>query len=387
MSQQYHTTETLSLPSISPGNTRNLTVHRWGSPGDGSKVYIHAALHADEWPGVMTAHHLTRLFDEAAAENRITGEIVLLPYANPIGMSQSMNGQLLGRYRFADGGGNFNRDWPDLSPAVLDRVHGKMGDDTATNIATMRDALRGAVADLPEATEDEAHRKALLSLSVDADYVLDLHCDWVATLHLFAHLEHKDLIMELACDMDVPVVMLEEGISGGPFDECNAVSWIKVRDEMSLTAEALPAACFTTTIELRGHCDVSDALGAADAANIGRFLMRRGVIAGDPGALPAAPCEATPLDGCDLFAAPCAGLIAWHRSLGEHVEIGDHLADVIDLTEPDPARARTAVLARQKGILFSQHIDHLTRPGEVIGKVAGKDSLAHRQGAQLLSNR
>jgi len=190
-----HTTETIPLPATSPGAERFLTVHRWGKPGggNGTKAYIQAALHADEWPGVMAAHHLTRLLDEAARDGRIAGEIVLLPYANPVGMSQSLNGHLMGRFRFADGGGNFNRGWPDLTDRVVEQVTGRLGDDTAQNIALMRDALRQSVSELPDETEKEAHQKALLSLSVDADYVLDLHCDSIALMHLFANAEHEDI--------------------------------------------------------------------------------------------------------------------------------------------------------------------------------------------------
>ena len=382
-----HTTETIALPITSPGTERRIVVHRWGKPGSGPKVYIHAALHADEWPGVMAAHHLIGQLDAAAAEDRITGEIVLLPYANPIGMSQSLNGHLMGRFRFADGGGNFNRDWPDLSDAVTEIVRGKLGDEADANKSVMRDALRKAVADLPEATEDAAHRKALLALSIDADYVLDLHCDSIATLHLFANVEHTDTIMEMACDMQSPVVMIDDSVNGECFDECNALPWIKVRRALGLTPDVFPAACFATTVEFRGHQDISDELGSADAANLMRFLMRRGVVTGDPGPLPDPACEATPLDGCDMFKAPSAGLVAWKYPVGSTVETGDHIADIIDITAADPAQARTPVMAEQTGILFSQHTDHLARPGQIIGKIAGKDSLAHRQGAQLLTNR
>jgi len=383
----HHITDTIPLPVTSPGTERFLTVHRWGEPGSGEKVYIQAALHADEWPGVMAAHHLIPLLDDAAAQDRIAGEIVMLPYANPIGMAQWANDHLLGRYRLADGGGNFNRDWPDLSDTVLDLVRNRLGDDPDINKSIMRDALRQAVSDLPDATEKEAHRKALLSLSIDADYVLDLHCDWRATLHLFAHTEHHDIVMDLARDMSVPVVMLEDGVSGGPFDECNTVTWIKVRRALDLSPDALPAACFGTTVEHRGHCDVSDTLGGQDAANLLNFLIRRGVVSGTPPTLPDALCEATPLEGCDMIYAPVAGLIAWHKELGEHVSLDDHIADIIDLAQADITKARTPVMARQTGILFSQHIDHLVRPGETIGKIAGKEPLEHRQGVPLLSNR
>ena len=382
-----HSTETLALPVTSPGTERFLTVHRWGTAGAGKKAYVQAALHADEWPGVMAAHHLISALDTAAAEGRIAGEVVMLPYANPIGMSQTLNGHLMGRFRFGDGGGNFNRGWPDLTAAVLDRIKAKLGDSAEANIPLVRDALRACVAELPDATEMEAHQKALLSLSIDADYVLDLHCDSIAMLHLFANAEHEDLIMQMACDMQSPVVMLDDGLAGECFDECNALPWIKVRRALGMTPEALPAACFSTTVEFRGHCDVLDKQGARDAADLLTFLMRQGVVSGDPGPLPDAACAATPLDGCDMFTAPVGGLIAWQVPIGSQVKTGDHIADIIDLTATEPATARTAIMAQQTGLLFSQHTDHLARPGQIIGKIAGKDSLAHRQGGSLLSNK
>ncbi len=388
---RYHATETIPLPVTSPGTERFLTVHRWGTPGtegnNGKKAYIQAALHADEWPGVIAAHHLIALLDDAAAQGRMAGEVVMLPYANPIGMSQSLNGHLMGRFRFADGGGNFNRGWPDLSDKAAEIVDGTLGDDTAANIDILRDALREVVLDLPEETEKEAHQKALLTLSIDADYVLDLHCDSIATLHLFANAEHEEEIMVMACDMQSPVVMLDQGNAGECFDECNALPWIRVRQKLGLTADALPAACFSTTVEFRGHQDVSDTQAAEDARNLMKFLMRMGVVQGDPGPLPEPACEATPIDGCDMFTAPAGGIVAWQEPVGAHVRVGDHVADIVDITETDPAKARTPIHAMQTGILFSHHTDHLARPGQIIGKIAGKESLAHRQGKPPLTNK
>jgi uncharacterized protein len=380
----HHTTETIVLPNTSPGASHQLIVHRWGERGTSKKVYIQAALHADELPGVMAALHLIPLFDAAASEDRIKGEIIMLPYANPVGLAQSFNNSLLGRFAFADGGGNFNRGWPDLGEAVLDLVRDKLSDDASSNKVIMRKALLQAVDALPDVKEKDTHQKALLSLSIDADYVFDLHCAGPSLLHLFAHAEHKDLVMQLACDMSAPVVLLENSINAGLFAECNGGPWIKVRRELNLSPEAFPPACFFPTIEHRGQSDVSDKLGFQDASNIMNFLIRRGIISGDPPALPDALCEAVSVDCCDMVYSPCAGLIAWHKNVGVQVNIGDHLADVIDIGASDPAHARTPIYARQTGLLFAQESDHLVRPGGYIGQIAGKQPLAHRQGESFL---
>ncbi|MBL6931211.1 MAG: succinylglutamate desuccinylase/aspartoacylase family protein, partial [Rhodospirillales bacterium] len=168
--------ETLKLVTPSPGTSRELKAHRYGTPGAGPKAYFQAALHSDEYPGLLVANHLIALLDAADAEGAIEGEIIVVPVANPIGLGQQLNGQHVGRYEFS-GGGNFNRSWPDLSDAVYEAVRGKLGPDEKANIALIREALATEVAAMNVVTEFDGLRKALLGLSITADMVFDLHCD------------------------------------------------------------------------------------------------------------------------------------------------------------------------------------------------------------------
>ncbi len=378
-------TVSIPLPTVAPGTRRTLTVHRWGTPGARPKVYLHAALHADEWPGLLTLDHLGRELDRLDAEGRIAGEIVALPYANPIGLDQSVNERVLGRFSLSDGLGNFNRAWPDLAPDIADAIRDKTGDDAATNVALMRDALRDAVAALPDDTEQQAHRKALLGLSVDADMVLDLHCDWRATLHLYANRDHLETVVELGRDMAVPVVLVEDDVDELPFDDANAAPWRRVRERLELDREQLPSACFAVTVELRGQGDVRDDLAAADAANLLRFLIRRGAVQGDAGPLPPEINPPFPLDRTEPLQAPAAGLVVWHFDVGDRIAAGDTVAELVDLAAPDTPRL--PVVARQSGILFSAHVDALQRPGARIGKIAGHDPFERPAGSSALSNR
>jgi predicted deacylase len=91
-------TEEIALASPSPGTRRSLKVHRYGTPGARPKAYFHAALHADEWPGLLTLNHLIGLLDAADAEGRIAGEIVLLPpLARPDGCRDGKAGRQAGQ--------------------------------------------------------------------------------------------------------------------------------------------------------------------------------------------------------------------------------------------------------------------------------------------------
>ena len=78
-----------------------------GKPG----AYLQAALHAEEQPGVAAIHELARLLDKAEAERRILRDITLVPYANPIGLHQALDGRVMGRFHLGSGV-NFNRAFP-----------------------------------------------------------------------------------------------------------------------------------------------------------------------------------------------------------------------------------------------------------------------------------
>ena len=177
-------TSRIDLPPAAPGTRRQLVVHRFGRSGARPKVYLQAALHADELPGVLVLHHLTGLLLAVEKAGRIIGEIVVVPVANPIGLAQSIMQSHLGRYDLGQLT-NFNRGWPDLVSAVAAMVDGRLDGDPSANVALVRAALVAAADAMPEVGENAFLRRTLVGLAIDADIVLDLHCDLEAAMHVY----------------------------------------------------------------------------------------------------------------------------------------------------------------------------------------------------------
>jgi hypothetical protein len=373
----------IELPSPAPGTQRTLRVHRYGTPGARPKAYVQAALHADEIPGLLVAQHLLRGLEQAQTEGRILGEIAVVPVANPIGLSQHVNGRLLGRFDF-EATGNFNRGFPDLAALALERLRGRLGADPATNVARIRQALGAALAEQPATREADALKRALLDLAIDADYVFDLHCDGEALLHLYASRWQRDEALALSAELGAAAILLEEEPGGNPFDEACAGPWWKLRE--SLAEEGpVPLACFATTVELRGQVDVNDDYAAADAAALLRFLQRRGVIGGEPGPMPEPRCEPTPLDGVDVLTAPAAGVLVYRKQLGDRVAAGEVVAELIDPLG-EPIAARTPIQSATEGVLFARMTERLARPGQNYCKIAGREPLSYRLAGKLLED-
>jgi uncharacterized protein len=359
-------TLTHPLSPASPGQALSLTSLHFGTPGRAPKAAIQAALHADEVPAMLVAHHLRQLLAAEEAAGRITGEVVLVPYANPIGLAQNFLGQHVGRFDLRDGG-NFNRHVPDLGAATVAALQGRLGDDGAANVSLVRAALRDAAGALTAGDPAAALKSQLLKLAVDADIVLDLHCDGEAVMHLYALTPQADIAAELGALLGAQAVLLATESGDSPFDEACSRPWLQV--QQAFPAVPVPLACFATTVELRGEADTQHETARQDAQAIVAFLRRRGVIAGVAGGLPAPLCTPTPLAGSEPVSAPVAGVIVFHQPLGARVKAGDAIADIVC-----PASAQVHTLhARSAGILYARCSTRWAHAGKRIAKIAGTE--------------
>lgn len=374
------TIERIPLLPHGPGAPRSLVVHRYGQSGARPKAYLQGSLHADEIPAMLVLHHLTRLLDDADRAGRVRGEIVVVPMANPIGATQVVNLAHVGRYELA-GGGNFNRNWPDLFDGLPDQVRHRLGADPATNVATIRDALVASLARRTAGNELTSLRLALARLAVDADIVLDCHCDSESLLHLYLIPAHWPAAADLSAEVASRATLLSEASGGNSFDETFSTPWTRMAD--LFPDKSIPAACLAATVEYRGQGDVGDEWAEPDAQALLRFLQRRGLVAGDPGPLPAPLCDGTRFDACDVVHAPAAGIVSYKHDIGAQLTAGTVIAEIVDPTAEDPLKARTPVATVTDGLLLSRRADKWVRPGDSLAKVVGTRSLPHRQGYLL----
>jgi uncharacterized protein len=375
------TIETLPLPQQSPGTSRHVKLHRWGKPGASPKIYIQAALHAGEIPPLLVAQHLIGLLDAADRDGAINGEIVLVPAANPIGLGQVLNDTHLGRYEF-NTGENFNRGFPDLAAAAAQRLKGKLGPAPEENVAQIRAVCRALLTEMAPQGELAALRRLLMLQAVDADIVLDLHCDDDSLMHLYLGEARWPDGSDLSAELGSMGTLLAADSGGSTFDEVFSDFWAKLRALLG-DAQPIPDATLAATVELRGAADVSDELAAADAAALLRFLMRRGAVAGDPGPLPPPKCAGTRLAAVDWLRAPVGGVLVYKFELGARVTKGDVIAEIVDPFADGPTTSRTKVRTITDGLLLSRRTRLMVRPGQAIGKIVGTVDLPTRKGALL----
>ena len=362
-----------ALVPPSPGTARELMSLHYGPADTGRKATIQASLHADEVPGLLVAHHLRRRLAELEARGALRGEIVLVPFANPIGLSQRVLQSVEGRFDLASGE-NFNRRYADLVPSVCDQLVPQLGGGAGPTVAMVRAALRQACAELPARTELESLRRTLLGLAIDAEVVLDLHCDNEAVLHLYSATPLRAEAEPLARLLGAHALLLADESGDEPFDEACSTIWARLEQrlrERDGDPCELPAACLAITVELRGETDVDHALAARDATAILDFLAVRGLISDPPRELPPLLHPATPLAGSVPVAVPHAGVVVWRCALGAVVQVGDVLADLVD-----PARGEMLQIASPAaGVFYARDIRRFVPAGTRIAKIAGREAV------------
>ena len=311
-------------------------------------AYLQAALHADEPPGVAVIHELARLLERAEAEGRLQENVTLVPYANPIGLTQVIDGRHLGRFHLASGT-NFNRAFP----------------------------LPNAGRDQPAPVRaDNALKKALLKLAEGASVILDLHCDKEAALYMYTHAELWPGAIDLAARLEVAAVLLwagtEEG--GAAFEEAVTV------DRLPST----PAKRFlSATVELRGRTDVDAALARRDARALYELLADRAILS-DPaiGPRPAWEGPAVRHDQVINVTAPALGAMFLEVPLGMRVSQGQCLARIL----AEPGAGEVSVPAPADGLLIIRAADRMARPGDTIATILTDRPAPGSAAGRTLSN-
>jgi predicted deacylase len=344
--------------------TFQLTSFHFGTPGAGKKVYMQASLHADEVPAMLVAHMLRRELERLDGEGRVKGEVILVPAANPIGLSQVVHGIPFGRFDLSSGI-NFNRSYKHVFGDLKDSLAGRLGRDAGANVALVREHARRSIARWQPENATQELKKILLGMAIDADIMLDLHCDNEAVLHLYTGTPLADEVKPLAALLGAHATLLARESGGEPFDEACSRLWWDLAE--AFPDAAIPMGCIGVTVELRGEMDVRYQLAEKDARALLQYLARQGVLDLPLEPLPALVAEPTPLEGVEPIAAPHSGVLVFLKHLGDRVQAGDAVADIVN-----PVSGQVTTLrCTQSGILFASTAHrHLLR-GMHVCKIAG----------------
>ncbi|WP_339542686.1 succinylglutamate desuccinylase/aspartoacylase family protein [Pseudomonas sp. JAI120] len=356
-----------------PGTARQIHSFHYGPDNASGKVYLQASLHADELPGMLVLWHLKQRLAQLEAAGLLRWSVVLVPLANPLGLEQVLMDVPQGRFD-NDSRENFNRFFLDVSQQVGDCVQDLLTDDPANNLQLIRSSLRQTLACQVPATQLQSMRLVLQRLACDADIVLDLHCDFEAVQHLYLSPDFWSQVEPLARYLGARACFLTKEAGGQSFDECFTLFWAQMQARFT---GRFTAPGFAVTVELRGVADVDHGLARQDCQALINYLIQRGAIDGHAPPPPPLLHAPTPLAGVEPVISPVGGLIVFCAQVGDSLEAGQVLAEIIDPITDHV----TPVICTRGGLLYVRSLRRMATAGMTIAHVAGPK--AYRQGYLL----
>lgn len=353
------------LPAASAGTTHRLRSLHFGRGVSGRKAYLQAALHADEVPPMLVAQALAQRLQALDDAGAIDGEIVLVPMANPLGLAQHLQGSAFGRFDLATGL-NFNRRFKHLTAALIPTLETLLGPDREANTRGIRAASAALLQAWLPADAAEALKRLLQGLAMDADLVLDLHCDNEAVMHVYTATPQAAALAPLAARLGAQALLVADVSGDEPFDETVSRIWWELAAHFDGRFPIDPLGCLAATVELRGETEVSQPLAERDADALLAFLQDAGHVQGDAAAAPPG-CAATPLEGVEPVTAPVPGIVVFAKAPGDWVATGELVAELVcPLTD-----ARTPLHARAAGRCFARTSRRYATRGMRLMKIAG----------------
>lgn len=350
--------DAIVIPGDTPEVSWRIPVLEFSGTQAGSvpKVYLQAALHANELPGVATLHRLCARLRAAEAAGAIRGDITIVPQANPIGAAQSHFGDMQGRFDLGSRG-NYNRDFPLVSASTRD----------------------GLLLDLDRFTAADRLKRELLYRALGADLVLDLHCDDESLPYAYIDSAFWPEAADLAAALEMDAVFLSDGESTA-FEEAVSYAW---KQERGGQGTALPGR-LSVTVELRGRRDVGPDVAERDAEGLWAFLAARGVVDSGSQARRSYGGPAFSLDTIAMIKAPVPGTVLFHRDIGDCVEAGDLLAVLVP--RPGFPEDDVEVLAPQAGLVVTRSSARFARRRDDLMKIGCAGSVAAGRKAGTLED-
>ncbi|OLL28500.1 succinylglutamate desuccinylase [Burkholderia sp. SRS-W-2-2016] len=353
-------------PLLSPaiGTQRELVSLTFGPQGAAKKIYMQASLHADETPAMLAATVLRKKLETLEAQRKLTAEIVLVPVANPIGLSQHVMGQFFGCFDL-NGSQNFNRGVRRPSE-LLTGLDGRLGDDPASNKKIVLDAMREVLDAQKPTTEFESLRVTLQKLSFDADIVLDIHCSLEAVIHLYTTNAAWPRIEPLARHLQSKAQMLSDDTGLGLFIEGTNLLWADVKARFG-DRYALPEGPVAAIIECGGEREVSYETAEHYASAILAYLADQGAIAGSVSDAPALLHPATQQSASEHFYAASSGIVVYRSEIGARVKAGDPICDIVDPISGES----TTLTSHSEGMFYMRRAIRFATAGAEIGRITG----------------
>ncbi|MEA5508794.1 succinylglutamate desuccinylase/aspartoacylase family protein [Crocosphaera sp. UHCC 0190] len=364
--------QTFDLLKLASGDQLSLQVYQFIGKKSDKKVYIQSNLHGSEIVGNAVIAQLIDFFSGLKPE-QLDGEVWLVPICNPIGTNQRNHFFATGRYNSYDGK-DWNRIFWDYEKNCQDlegfvKAHFKL-DSLSIQESFLKQQKKAFTKQLDKiqgsssAPLYEQYRYQLQSLSIDANYVIDLHSSSNQGIDYLFCFPGKQEESAKYFNIDYGISM--NTYDGDAFDESFMKPWLALEKKFKELGRDINVDRESWTLELGSGMQMNPQSVAVGVSGIKNYLVKKNVLK-----LPNYSPQITEIklvsrQQIKSYYAPTGGMVQNRMSLKHTVKAGDKLYQIISFNKQGKLPEIIDIYAENDGFIFDVSTSYSVNQGEYI---------------------
>ncbi len=364
---------TIPLRHMASGDCLSLQVYKFRGSQPGKKVYIQSNLHGAEIAGNTVIHHLIK-FLQNSKDTDLVGEIWLVPVCNPIGTNERSHHFASGRYCTYEGKDwnrifwDYEKETNDLSRFVQSQLQFPVEVIRKNYLRKIKEKFTAAnqVTQSSGIPYTKKFRYQLQSLSIDADYLIDLHSSSNQGLtYLYYFRDRQDSAKYFQLDFGI----LLNKYDGDAFDEAFIKPWLALESALQGLGRNIQFDVEAWTLELGTGMQINPKSVAMGVWGIKNYLVHKGVLQtpiDSPGNSNSHAMSLKSRTTDTRYYAPRGGMIQLQVELSREVKTGDTLYQIISFNKEGKLPTVINIVAQQDGLVYDVATNQVVNEGEYV---------------------
>ncbi|MGB3638479.1 MAG: succinylglutamate desuccinylase/aspartoacylase family protein [Rivularia sp. (in: cyanobacteria)] len=373
---------TIPLRQMASGDNLSLQVYKFIGSTAGKKVYIQSNLHGAEIVGNAVIHQLIE-FLWMLDNTDLIGEIWLLPVCNPMGTNQRSHHFSSGRY-CAYVAKDWNRIFWDYEKDISESNNGEnkllafaqsqLDLDLEQIRNNFLDAIQQQFVKLSDDINSqcgvpytEKFRYKLQSLSLDADYLIDIHSSTNQGLDYLYYFNNRE---ESAKFFLLDFGILLDEYDGDAFDEAFIKPWLALEECFQQLGRTIKFDVEAWTLELGKGMEMIPDSVAKGVRGIKNYFKQKGVLSKDF-KLDDFPPKNNQMSfktksKATKYYATVGGMINSIVELGAEVKAGEQLYRIVSFNKQGKLPTTVDVFADRDGFVYDISTNQAVNEGEFV---------------------
>ncbi len=365
--------ETIFLRQMASGDRLFLQVYKFIGANSGKKVYIQSNLHGAEIAGNAVIHQLIE-FLLTINDTDLKGEIWLVPVCNPMGTNERSHTFSPGRFCVYEAKDwnrifwDYEKEADDLLAFAKSQLYvnqENVRQNYLTKIQQKFTAISTKINSSSSVPYTERFRYQLQSLSLDADYLIDLHSSTDQGLnYLYYFLNQSESAKYFLFDFGI----LLDKYDGDAFDEAFIKPWLALSACFQQLGRNIQFDLEAWTLELGAGMQMKPDSVAKGVQGVKNYLIQKNVLQISDLSLVAKSqkMKFAASSKRKKYYAIAGGMIQSRVELGSNIQTGDILYQIISFNKETKLPTVIDICAEENGFVYNVSTNEAVNQGEFV---------------------